>query len=264
MDQKWLEQQTEALGLALAKQGIRLIVPMGKKASARGVVSDSNEDLNLASFIDHTLLKPTASQAQIESLCQEALRYKFASVCINPVHVPVAAALLKDSAIKVCTVIGFPLGATSTLSKVFETRDAVAAGAQEIDMVINVGSLLEGDYANVYSDIKAVRDAAPEQVLKIILETGYLSKEQIVKGCILAKMAGADFVKTSTGFGPAGATVEDITLMREVVGADFGVKASGGVRDYATTMAMINAGANRIGASSGIAIIEGLRGETDY
>jgi deoxyribose-phosphate aldolase len=178
--------------------------------------------------------------------------------------VPIAARILRDSDVRVCTVIGFPLGATSTLTKVLEARDAVAAGAEEIDMVLNIGSLLERDYARVYSDIKAVRDAVSGQVLKVILETGYLSKEQIVRGCILAKMAGADFVKTSTGFGPGGATVEDVSLMREVVGPDCGVKASGGIRDVASALAMIKAGANRLGASSGVAIIEGLRGEADY
>lgn len=264
MDQKWLEKQTEEIGLALAKQGIRLAVPVAEGTRPQGGFGDAMGEVNLASYIDHTLLKPTASKAQIRTLCQEARSYQFASVCVNPIHVPLAADLLKESEVKVCTVIGFPLGATSTLSKVLETRDAVAGGAQEVDMVINVGSLLEGDYATVYSDIKAVRDASAGQILKVILETGYLSKEQIVRGCILTKMAGADFVKTSTGFGPGGATVEDISLMRGVVGSDFGVKASGGVRDYATTMAMIKAGANRIGASAGIAIIEGLRGETDY
>lgn len=264
MDQKWLEQQTEEIGLALAKQGIRLAVPVNKESSQAGASPEADEIGTLASYIDHTLLKPTASRAQIRQLCTEALQYKFASVCVNPVHVPLATELLSGSEVKVCTVIGFPLGAASTLSKVLETRDAVAGGALEIDMVVNVGSLLERDYAKVYSDIKAVRDAASRQTLKVILETGYLSKEQIVRGCLLTKMAGADFVKTSTGFGPGGATVADIALMREVVGVDFGVKASGGVRDYAGAMAMIKAGANRIGASSGIAIIEGLRGETDY
>ncbi|HHT68213.1 MAG TPA: deoxyribose-phosphate aldolase [Firmicutes bacterium] len=262
MDQKWLEEQKEEIGLALAKQGIRLVVPVEKQSRKRS--SASAEDSTLASFIDHTLLKPTASQAQITQICQEALDYHFASVCVNPVHVPIAARILRDSDVRVCTVIGFPLGATSTLTKVLEARDAVAAGAEEIDMVLNIGSLLERDYARVYSDIKAVRDAVSGQVLKVILETGYLSKEQIVRGCILAKMAGADFVKTSTGFGPGGATVEDVSLMREVVGPDCGVKASGGIRDVASALAMIKAGANRLGASSGVAIIEGLRGEADY
>ncbi len=259
MDQKWLEEQKEQISLALAQQGIRLVVPVSGASRMGGA---AGKEQTLASFIDHTLLKPTASKAQIEQLCQEARQYQFASVCVNPVHVEAAARLLQGSDVKVCTVIGFPLGANSTLAKVLEARDAAAAGADELDMVLNIGSLLEGDYAKVYSDIKAVRDAVPGRVLKVILETGYLSKEQIVKGCILTKMAGADFVKTSTGFGPGGATVEDIKLMRTVVGEDFGVKASGGVRDYTTAAAMIEAGANRIGASAGIAIVEGLRGET--
>lgn len=262
MDHKWLEEQREEIGLALAKQGIRLVVPLGPRV--RKGAHTSPEDATLASTIDHTLLKPTASQAQIGQLCEEAMHYNFASVCVNPVHVPTAARILQGSDVKVCTVIGFPLGANSTLIKVLEARDAVAGGAQEIDMVVNLGSLLERDYAKVYSDIRAVRDAVPRQLLKVILETGYLSKEQIVRGCILAKMAGADFVKTSTGFGPGGATAEDVSLMRDVVGPDCGVKASGGIRDLATAMAMLKAGANRLGASSGIAIIEGLRGEADY
>lgn len=261
MDHKWLEEQKEEIGLALARQGIRLVVPAGR--SRKGEAT-SPKDSALASLIDHTLLKPTAARAQIETLCEEARRYHFASVCVNPVHVPTAARVLQASDVKVCTVIGFPLGATSTLAKVLEARDAVAAGAEEIDMVINIGSLLESDYAKVYSDIRAVRDVVSGQILKVILETGYLSKEQIVRGCILAKMAGADFVKTSTGFGPGGATVEDVALMRDVVGSDCGVKASGGIRDLAGAMAMIKAGANRLGASSGVAIIEGLRGEADY
>ena len=259
MDQKWLEEQKEQINLALAQQGIRLVVPVRPRAG-QGAAAD--QDRPLASFIDHTLLKPTAARMEIERLCAEARQYGFASVCVHPVHVAYAARLLKGSAVKVCTVVGFPLGANTTLTKVLEARDAAAAGAEEIDMVLNIGSLLEGDYAQVYSDIKAVRDAVPGLVLKVILETGYLSKEQIVKGCILTKMACADFVKTSTGFGPGGATVEDIKLMRRVVGEEFGVKASGGVRDYETAVAMLEAGANRIGASAGVAIVEGLRGET--
>jgi|CZCB01.1.fsa_nt_gi deoxyribose-phosphate aldolase len=261
MDQKWLEEQKEQISLALAQQGIRLVVPVRTRV---GKGSAPEKERTLASFIDHTLLKPTASKLQIEKLCQEARQYGFASVCVNPVHVAAAARLLQGSDVKVCTVIGFPLGANTTLTKVLEARDAAAAGAHEVDMVLNIGSLMEGDYAQVYSDIKAVRDAVPGLVLKVILETGYLSKEQIVKGCILTKMAGADFVKTSTGFGPGGATVEDVQLMRTVVGEDFGVKASGGIRDYAAAAAMLEAGANRIGASAGVAIVEELRGETGH
>jgi len=261
MDQKWLDEQREQISLALAQQGIRLVVPArpGRRPGAGAAQGQS-----LASFIDHTLLKPTAAKREIEKLCQEALQYGFASVCVHPVHVAAATRLVRGSAVKVCTVVGFPLGANTTLTKVLEARDAAAAGAEEVDMVLNIGALMEGDYAQVYSDIKAVREAVPDLVLKVILETGYLTKEQIVQGCILTKLAGADFVKTSTGFGPGGATVEDIKLMRRVVGEDFGVKASGGVRDAATAMAMLEAGANRIGASAGVAIVEGLRGETDY
>ena len=259
MDYKWLEEQREEQVWPWLDRGIRLVVPVGDKA---GRVSQLTTALIV--LYRSYLLKPTASQSEIRQLCHEALDYEFASVCVNPVHVPAAASLLDGSNVKVCTVIGFPLGATTTLSKVLEARDAVAGGAEEIDMVVNIGALIEGDYARVYSDIKGVRDAVPGQLLKVILETGYLSKEQIVRGCILAKMAGADFVKTSTGFGAGGATVEDVALMREVVGADCGVKASGGIRDVETALAMIKAGANRLGASSGVAIMEGLRGESDY
>ncbi len=262
MNQEWLKEQTEEIGLALARQGIRLAVPIDDiSRQEREAAVDLGQ---LALYIDHTLLSPTASRAQIKTLCAEARQYGFASVCVNPVHVRLAARLLADSLVKTCTVIGFPLGAATTFVKMAEARDAVANGADELDMVINVGALLERDYARVYSDIKAVRDAAPEKTLKVILETGFLSKEEIVRGCILTKMAGADFVKTSTGFGPGGAKIEDITLMREVVGLNFGVKASGGVRDNITARAMIKAGANRLGASAGVAIVGGQKGEGDY
>lgn len=262
MNEKWLKQQAEEISMALARSGIRWAMPVDDAVRGQKVfVTDST---NVAAYIDHTLLAPTASREQIGRLCQEALEYRFASVCVNPGHVRLAARLLAGSPVKTCTVIGFPLGATTTLSKVMEARDAVANGAQELDMVINVGALMERDYTRVYSDIRAVRDAAPGLVLKVILETGYLSKEQIVQGCILVKMAGADFVKTCTGFGPGKAELEDITLMREVVGPDFGVKASGGIRDRKTAMAMIKAGANRIGASAGVAIVQGEEGKGDY
>lgn len=258
VDQKWLEQQTEKVGTALARQGIRLVSPVREASFRKPTLPIKKEDI--ASYIDHTLLKPTASRQDIRQLCEEARKYGFAAVCVNPGHVFFAAQLLAGSETAVCTVIGFPLGAATTLSKVAEVRDAIANGAHELDMVINLGSLLEGNYAGVYSDIKAVRDAAPRQILKVILETGYLSKEQIVRGCILAKMAGADFVKTCTGFGPGSCSTENVALMRQVVGQDFGVKASGGVRDIASAEAMIKAGANRIGASAGIAIVQGLGG----
>ena len=243
MDQKWLREQTQQLEVALAQQGFRRSVPMVVERQPPQVSEVPRDRINLARFIDHTLLKPNASRLEIKKLCDEAREYQFQSVCINPVHVAYAAELLQRTAVKTCTVIGFPLGATTTLTKVLEARDALANGAQELDMVLNVGALVEGDYAAVLSDIKAVRDAAPGVILKVILETGLLTKEQIVRGSILVQMAGADFVKTSTGFGPGGATVEDIRIMRAVVGPDFGVKASGGVRDYETAVAMIQAGA---------------------
>lgn len=263
MDQKWLREQTQQLELALARQGLTSSVPAVVEMQPQ-VVEIPKDRQNLARFIDHTLLKPDASRLAIKQLCEEAREHRFQSVCVNPVHVSYAAELLEGSPVKVCTVIGFPLGASTSLMKVMEARDALVNGAQELDMVINIGALVEGDYARVLSDIKAVRDAAPGVVLKVILETGYLTKEQIVRACLLVRMAGADFVKTSTGFGPGGATVEDISLMRTVVGPEFGVKASGGVRDFATAQAMIKAGATRIGTSSGVAIIAGAEGTGDY
>jgi len=264
MDEKWLREQTEELETALAQQGFRGSVPMIVPRSPGQVMEIPKDKLNLAGYIDHTLLKPDAGRLAIKRLCEEAREYQFCAVCVNPVHLPYAAELLQGSSVRPCTVIGFPLGATTTLTKVLEARDAIANGAQELDMVINIGALAEGDYAAVLNDIKAVRDAARGVTLKVILETGLLTKEQIVKGSILVRMAGADFVKTSTGFGPGGATVEDIRIMRAVVGPDFGVKASGGVRDYETAVAMIKAGANRIGTSSGTAIIKGVEGAGEY
>lgn len=213
-------------------------------------------DRDLARMIDHTLLKPDATRDEIEKLCQEALTYQFASVCVNPHWVPLAAQLLKGSPVKVCTVIGFPLGATSTAAKAFEAADAIAHGAQEVDMVLNIGALKSGDLDTVQQDIAAVVEAARGKALvKVILETGLLTRDEKITACRLAKAAGADFVKTSTGFGHGGATVEDVALMRETVGPEMGVKASGGVRDAATARAMIQAGANRIGASAGVSIV---------
>lgn len=213
---------------------------------------------NLARFIDHTLLKPDASQDQIAAICREATENNFCSVCINPYWVPLAAKLLQGTPVKVCTVIGFPLGATSTRTKAFEAEEAIARGANEVDMVLNVGALKTGDYDSVVNDIKAVvKTASGKAIVKVILETGLLNEAEKIKACELVVAAGANFVKTSTGFGPGGATVNDIALMRRTVGPDIGVKASGGVRDYQTAIAMIKAGANRIGTSSGIQIIAG-------
>lgn len=210
----------------------------------------------LAKTIDHTLLKAEATQAQVEKLCQEAAEYDFASVCINPTWVPLSYKLLRDTSVMVCTVIGFPLGATTTETKAFEARQAVECGAAEIDMVINVGRLKSRDYDAVEHDIyHVVRASAPAHV-KVIIETCYLTDEEKIQACVLSQEAGAHFVKTSTGFGSGGAKIEDIALMRRVVGEYMGVKASGGIREYETAAQMIEAGASRLGASASIAIVE--------
>ncbi|QAT40000.1 deoxyribose-phosphate aldolase [Clostridium sp. JN-9] len=209
----------------------------------------------LAKYIDHTILKADATTEKVEQICKEALENNFASVCINSCNVPMAAKLLKNSSVKVCTVIGFPLGAVSTAVKAFETEDAIKNGAHEVDMVINVGRLKDKNYEYVKQDIKAVVNAASGKALtKVIIETCLLTDEEKVTACKLAKEAGADFVKTSTGFSTGGATAKDIKLMRETVGNDMGVKASGGIHSYGDAMAMIENGASRIGASASIAI----------
>src|SRR5690554_1854638 len=217
-----------------------------------------NMDLN--KIIDHTLLKPEATYREIEELCQEAKEYGFATVCVNPVHVRLAAKLLRaceKTGVKVCTVIGFPLGAGVPLTKAVEVREAIANGATEVDMVINIGALKSGDYELVFRDIKAVVDTAAGQALtKVIIETCLLTDEEKVKACLLAKEAGAGFVKTSTGFNKSGATAEDVALLRKVVGTAMGVKASGGIRDRRTAEEMVKAGANRLGTSSGVAIMK--------
>lgn len=211
----------------------------------------------LAGMIDHTLLRPDATAEEIAKLCHEAATHKFASVCVNPTHVAQAATLLKDSSVKVCTVIGFPLGATTSEVKVFETENAIKNGATEIDMVLNVGAMKAKNYDLAEADIKAVAQACKgKALLKVILETCLLTDDEKRIACELSVKAGADFVKTSTGFSKGGATVADIALMRKTVGPDLGVKASGGVRDRATALAMVEAGASRIGASASIEIIQ--------
>ena len=219
---------------------------------------------DLAPFIDHTLLKPDATPDQIETLCNEAKQHGFASVCVNPGHIEQCASLLKGTPVKVCTVVGFPLGATTPEAKAAETRDAIKKGAHEIDMVINIGQLKARNFQKVQHDIQTVKRTCGNKILKVILETGLLDDAEKRSACILCTAAGADFVKTSTGFSTGGATIEDINLMRELVGSDKGVKASGGIRDTQTAMAMINAGASRIGASAGIAIIQGKKSDADY
>ena len=213
--------------------------------------------MELKKYIDHTLLKPEATQAQIDTLLDETLEYDFMSVCINPYWVSYAADRLKESDVKVCTVIGFPLGANTSAVKAFEASTAIDDGATEIDMVINIGAAKSGDWDQVEADIKAVVDVADQSVLvKVIIETCLLTDEEKVKACQAAQAAGADFVKTSTGFSTGGATLEDVRLMRETVGPDMGVKASGGVSNLEEAQAMIEAGASRIGASKGIQIIQ--------
>ncbi len=218
----------------------------------------------LASFVDHTLLKPDATRDQIIQLCEEAKQHQFFSVCINPYWVSEAAKQLRESPVKVCTVVGFPLGATTTESKVFETRQAIQEGASEIDMVLNIGALKSGDTDKVQMDIEQVVAAASGNTVKVILEIGLLSDEEIVQASTIAKAAGAHFVKTSTGFGFGGATEQAVRLMRQTVGTELGVKASGGIRDAEIVKKMIDAGANRIGASSSVAIVTGKQGSSSY
>ena len=216
-------------------------------------------DGRLAHMIDHTLLKPDATQDQIAQLCYEARKYDFASVCVNPGNAKLCTQLLKGSGVHVCVVVGFPLGATSTEAKVFEAQQAIRDGAVEIDMVINVGALKSRDYELVERDIGSIARAchAGNAILKVIIEAALLSDEEKVIACQLAKVAGANFVKTSTGFGPGGATLEDVALMRRVVGPTMGVKAAGGIHTYEEAQQMIAAGASRIGASASVKIMQG-------
>lgn len=223
---------------------------------------------NIASLIDHTLLKPEATADQVEQICAEAKKYNFASVCVNPAFVELAAKELKGAESKVCTVIGFPLGASTSATKAFETKDAIEKGATEIDMVMNIGAMKAGQFDVVLNDMKAVREAAGQTLVKVILETCLLTDLEKEKACELAVEAKLDFVKTSTGFSTGfstgGATVADVALMRRVVGAGLGVKASGGVRSLEDLEAMVAAGANRIGASSGVKIMNGLTSDSEY
>ncbi len=225
-------------------------------SSTLGVIP---QDVNLAKMIDHTLLKPDATQQEIAQLCFEARKYGFASVCVNPTWVSLCAQLLQGSQVKVCTVIGFPLGATSSETKAFETETAIRQGATEIDMVINIGALKARDLETVAKDIRGVVNIAHSHniIVKVIIETVLLNDEEKTIACLISKEAGADFVKTSTGFAGGGATVHDVELMRKTVGPQMGVKASGGVRTFEDAASMIKAGATRIGASAGVKIIQG-------
>ncbi len=232
-------------------------------ATRVGLLASGGAPLGVASMIDHTLLKPDATRQEIEALCREAAQFKFATVCVNPTWVATAAKLLAGSGVGVCSVVGFPLGATTPDVKGYETRRAIFDGAREIDMVINIGALKSGDLATVERDIACVttpcRDAGV--LSKVIIEAALLTDDEKVTACTLAKAAGADYVKTSTGFASGGATAADVALMRRVVGAEMGVKAAGGVRDLEGVKAMIAAGATRVGASAGVKIVQQARGE---
>ena len=216
------------------------------------------EGRQIAAWIDHTLLKPEATAAQVRVLCQEAMQYHFASVCINPVYIPLACGLLKDAPEAICSVVGFPLGALLPEFKVYETLGCLNAGASEIDMVINIGALKSEAFGLIMNEVQAVTQTAHNQgaITKVILETALLTRREKILACLISKAAGADFVKTSTGFGTGGATIEDVELMRRVVGSDMGVKAAGGIRSYTDAIAMIKAGANRLGASAGVKIVQ--------
>lgn len=225
-----------------------------------------NETLNrdIAEYIDHTLLKPDASFSDIQKLVAEAIEYKFFSVCVNPCYVATCAELLKGTSVKVCTVIGFPLGATSTAVKAFETKKAIDDGADEIDMVINIGALKSKKFLLVEDDISEVVKAANDKVVKVIIETALLTDEEIVKASQLSEEAGAHFVKTSTGFNGPGATLEGVKLMGSTITNKMRIKASGGIRDYETAMKFIAAGASRLGTSSGVSIVNHQKGSSSY
>jgi deoxyribose-phosphate aldolase len=231
-------------------------------ATRLGLHASGGEPGGVASMIDHTLLKPDATRRDIEALCREAAEYCFASVCINPTWVALCASLLQSTGVKVCSVVGFPLGATTPDAKHYETRRAIFDGAREIDMVINIGALKSGELRVVERDIEAVtapcREA--EALSKVIIEAALLTDDEKITACTLAKAAGADYVKTSTGFGPGGATAADVALMRRAVGEEMGVKAAGGVRDLESLKAMVAAGATRVGASAGVRIVQESRG----
>lgn len=213
--------------------------------------------MNINKYIDHTLLKTDSVQSQLDQLIEEAKAYDFASVCVNPCWVAYAAKALKGTDVKVCTVVGFPLGATTSATKAFETKDAIENGADEIDMVINIGLLKQGDYQAVEDDMRAVVEASGDKLVKVIIEACLLTDDEKVKACQLAVNAGVDFVKTSTGFSTGGATVSDVKLMRQTVGPDIGVKAAGGARSLEDALAFVEAGATRIGTSAGVTIMKG-------
>jgi len=243
----------DRVGAVIAAGADRVSAGLGAIPPTRGI----------GSLIDHTLLKPEATPDQIAQLCYEARKFGFASVCVNPTHVRLCAQLLRGSPVKVCTVVGFPLGATPPEVKAFETQQAIDEGAGEIDMVINIGAVKSKDYEHATRDVRSVVRAAHAKgaIVKVIIEAALLTDEEKIAACLISKEAGADFVKTSTGFGPGGATAADVALMRKVVGPGLGVKAAGGIRNLADAQKMVDAGANRIGASAGVKIVGEAAGE---
>lgn len=253
--------------VATQPNAVTNIVNSGADRISAGLgIGDILANKSLARKIDHTLLKPEATADDITTLCEEAKKYNFASVCINPGYVTLCNDLLKGSDVKVCTVIGFPLGATTTETKRFEAEQAIKNGAVEIDMVINVGQLKQGNYDYVFNDVNQVVLASKKKgdICKVILETALLTDEEKIKACIICKHAGADFVKTSTGFSKGGATVGDVALMKYVVGSSVGVKAAGGIHSREEANAMIASGADRIGASASVKIVLGQKSESNY
>jgi deoxyribose-phosphate aldolase len=244
MSQHYFERLIEEAAVQLSSRPLHPVVD---------VESLTND--KLAGLIDHTLLKPEAGTEQILTLCQEAQRYQFASVCVNPGWVPLCVEQLEGANVLICSVVGFPLGANTTETKIIEAEELVSLGAHEIDMVINIGRLKDRDYTYVYEDILQVVDTCRGARIKVILENCLLTEQEKIAACILCREAGAHFVKTSTGMNKSGATIEDVALMRRVVGAEMGVKAAGGIRDYATAVAMLSAGANRIGTSASVEIV---------
>jgi len=248
-------------------KAVQNIVQVGAERIAAGLgVGDILADKNLARKIDHTILKPDATENEIRELCGEAKKYEFASVCVNPGYVSLCSELLKGTPVKVCTVIGFPLGATTTQTKEFEAEQAINNGAEEIDMVINVGRLKQGGYDYVYKDVNQVVLVAKKHnaICKVILETALLTDEEKIKACVICKRAGAHFVKTSTGFSKGGATAGDVALMKYVVGSTVGVKASGGIRSREDAEKMVASGADRIGASASVKIVLGEKSDSKY
>jgi deoxyribose-phosphate aldolase len=248
--------------VTLKPEAVKNILSSGaERIGAKTGINGAKIDAKMASMIDHTLLKPDATREQLIQMCDEAKQYGFATVCVNSANIPLVARQLLGSAVKPIAVVGFPLGAATSQAKAFEAREAIRAGAKEIDMVINIGALKSKDYKTVFEDIRTVVEASKPNKVKVILETSQLNGEEKVIACALAKTAGAAFVKTSTGFGGGGASVEDITLMRRIVGPDMEVKASGGIRTREDAQKMIQAGADRIGASASVGIVTGQDGK---